>query len=143
MRPTLLQFRNPNERTGEYLLSDSHHSQGTDLSAGLNPRGTNLPKAARFTSLGFFDKATGQSVFTGPTSYNACEGFVRQTRTPTPGIIRPISAVGPNDNGKRQCIMIGDSIKHEPCLISDKADKASAQFLRTQRVTTTLAGKYC
>ena len=92
--------------------------------------------------MGFFDKATGQSVFTGPTSYNACEGFVRQTRTPTPGIIRPISGVHPNDSGKRQYIMIGDSIKHEPCLINDKEDKECAQILRNQKFTTTLAGEY-
>ena len=74
-RPTSLQFRAPDERTGEFNVDLEVNKEGKrlDITQGTrkNPKGTNLPKAERFGTLPFYDKGTGASVFLGPGSYNA------------------------------------------------------------------------
>ena len=72
MRPTLLNFRAPDERTGE-LTKTEINKNGTKFQIleerYTNPKGTNMSKEARFPNNNFYDLGTGQSVFTGPGSY--------------------------------------------------------------------------
>ena len=74
MRPTLLGFRAPDERTAEFPTQAEVTREGKllDITKDTkhNPRGSNLPRSVRFTSMPFYDRATGQSVFIGPGSYN-------------------------------------------------------------------------
>ena len=75
MRPTLLGFRAPDERTAEYNnhLEVNREGKKYDIlvETKQNPRGTNLPRAERFGTMPFYDRGTGQSIFIGPGSYNA------------------------------------------------------------------------
>jgi hypothetical protein len=86
MRPTLLGFRAPDERTADFTTQAATTRDGKLLDITKetkhNPRGSNLPRAVRFTSMPFYDRATGQSVFTGPASYNA--GLVAKKLTSEP-----------------------------------------------------------
>ena len=76
-RPTQLGFRAPDERTAEYNVDLTMNKEGKRYQileeTKVNPKGSNLPQAQRFKVMPFYDRATGQSVFIGPGSYNAHE----------------------------------------------------------------------
>lgn len=73
MRPTLLGFRPPDERTAELNTEVKVSREGKQynilVDTKQNPKGSNLPRAQRFDAMPFYDRGTGQSVFTGPGSY--------------------------------------------------------------------------
>ena len=91
MRPTLLGFRHPDERTAEYSAECRITNDGTKIKLAdrrkQSVKGTNLPKDTRFKAMPFYDRGTGQSVFLGPGSYNSQESFVKLKATPCPTII--------------------------------------------------------
>lgn len=62
MRPTLLHFRAPAERTGELIKTqvdrDGRHIEILQEKKA-NPKGTNLPKESRFPEMKFYDIHTG------------------------------------------------------------------------------------
>ncbi len=91
MRPTLLHFRAPDERTAEFAAGSLVNRDGTFINISdqkkQNPKGSNLPKAQRFERMPFYCSGSGQSVFTGPGSYNASEAFNKITSIKTPGIM--------------------------------------------------------
>lgn len=62
MRPTLLNFRAPDERTGEFTVTQVDKT-GTKIEIleekYVNPKGTNMPKESRFTPNNFYDRGTG------------------------------------------------------------------------------------
>jgi hypothetical protein len=63
MRPTQLGFRSPNERTAELNTELAVTKEGAhyDVVKGSkqNPKGTNLPRADRFTMMSFYCKGSG------------------------------------------------------------------------------------
>ena len=91
MRPTLLGFRPPDERTAEYTAELKVTRDGKFNNAfednKQNPRGTNMPRAQRFENMPFYDRATGQSVFTGPGSYKVGDASKRLHREACPTVI--------------------------------------------------------
>jgi hypothetical protein len=78
MRPTLLNFRAPDERTADLIYTEVDKA-GTryDITTEkkMNPKGTNLPKDSRFKEMPFYDRGSGQSCFLGPGSYNSHVSF--------------------------------------------------------------------
>jgi hypothetical protein len=85
MRPTLLNFLAPDERTADLIMTEVDKG-GTKFDIlsekKLNPKGTNLPRETRFKEMPFYDRGSGQSVFLGPGSYNSQVSFNMQTKTP-------------------------------------------------------------
>lgn len=83
MRPTLLGFRHPDERTAEYAAECRVSKEGGHLrlaeSRKPNAKGSNLPRDVRFKAMSFYDRGSGQSVFLGPGSYNSQDNFIRLT----------------------------------------------------------------
>jgi len=63
MRPTLLGFRAPDERTAELNTDNFCNREGTKYNiieeTKQNPKGTNLPKAQRFSAMPFYDRGSG------------------------------------------------------------------------------------
>lgn len=63
MRPTLLGFRHPDERTAEYASECRITNDGTKLKLAdrkkASVKGTNLPKDTRFKAMPFYDRGTG------------------------------------------------------------------------------------
>lgn len=78
MRPTLLNFRSPAERTPDFA-STAVNREGKKFDVcedrPANPKGSTLPRNSRFEQIAFYDTRTGQSVFLGPGSYNPQVSF--------------------------------------------------------------------
>ena len=92
MRPTMLGFRHPDERTAEF----APESQVTRLGDPLrltkktkkpSAKGTNFPQDSRFKEMPLYDRGSGQSVFLGPGSYNLSESYDKLTAKPCPTLI--------------------------------------------------------
>ena len=85
MRQTLLNFRDPNERTAEYRIAKCNrngHSLEYKKQIGFNQQGrsTNFSKERRFKAEKFYCNGTGESVFVGPGSYQPLENFSAQNK---------------------------------------------------------------
>lgn len=117
-----------------------------------NPKGTNLPRAQRFSSMPFYDRATGQSVFTGPGSYKVEDASKKLAQEACPTVIvspnrftnsmqKPISLLEGREAGEQHYILIGDQIKYEPGWVSNKEQKHNIEALDIGACTRTLAGK--
>ena len=91
MRPTLLGFRAPDERTGEFQGETQINREGKKLNivedTKSNPKGTNLPRAERFGNMPFYDRGTGQSVFIGPGCYKSGEAHSKLIKEPCPTLM--------------------------------------------------------
>ena len=89
MRPTLLAFRSPQERTAEFKSFEIDRS-GNNLNFVQkvgNKTGSNLPKEKRFKDPTFFSKGSGASSFLGPGSYNDHESFLHLNKSSCPSKI--------------------------------------------------------
>ena len=89
MRPTQLNFRSPGERTAEYKAYVMNN-QGQNLNflkKSMNTSGSTLPKEARFKDMPLVDKATGQTCFLGPGSYNDHQVFIDFNKASCPAKI--------------------------------------------------------
>ena len=83
MRPTLLGFRNPKEKTPD-AIPVTLTNKGISLnfrSSSINKRGTNLPLSVRFPNkeVGEQSSYAVSTSFTGPGSYNDIENFKKLT----------------------------------------------------------------
>lgn len=96
MRPTLLGFRAPDQRTAEFQSVTRVNKEGKHLNImdhKTNPTGTNLPKAERFGHMPFYDRGTGQSVFIGPGCYKSGEAHNKLLKESCPTVMVSISSV--------------------------------------------------
>lgn len=88
MRPTLLGFRAPDERTAEYNCEMEINREGKKYNilteTKQNPKGSSLPRAERFGTMPFYDRGTGQSIFIGPGSYKADDAAKKLAVEPCP-----------------------------------------------------------
>ncbi len=85
MRPTLLNFRSPKEKTPEFYNAGSITREGEPLNfrpKSLNKRRTVLPQADRFPVKNFFNHGSGVSAFLGPGSYNDHDDFIKLVKIP-------------------------------------------------------------
>ena len=72
----------------------------------------------RFKNDTVFDERTGQSIYTGPGSYNDLENFVRLMKRPTTAIMKK-SAYLTEEESKKPCyVMVGQQVKFDPIWLS-------------------------
>jgi hypothetical protein len=72
MRPTLLNFRSPNEKTPDFYTSDITYT-GNPLdfkTKQKNKKNYDFGKASRFPGYQYFMNGSGVSCFLGPGTYN-------------------------------------------------------------------------
>lgn len=77
MRPTLLNFRSPNERTPEFY-EQIVTKEGGSLNFQVkskNKNFSNFPQASRFKVATEYSKGSGASSFLGPGTYNDHDEF--------------------------------------------------------------------
>ena len=119
MRPTLLNFRSPNERTAEYRkLNVTRDGKPMSLAEkGVKVTGSSLPREARWKEAPLICKKTGATVFLGPGSYNDHTSFIKFNKMPCS---TKIQKPGGKNYGNQEYIMIGDQIKYEPAWIMSK-----------------------
>lgn len=79
MRPTLLNFRSPKEKTPDYYdISMTHLGEKLHFRAkSVNKRESNLAQAERFPSYKYYQEKNGVSCFLGPGSYNDHEDYLK------------------------------------------------------------------
>lgn len=84
MRPTLLNFRSPKEKTPDfYDVTTTHLGEKLNFrSKSINKRHSNLPQAERFPQHSYFQGSSGVSCFLGPGAYNDHEVFLKLTKNP-------------------------------------------------------------
>ena len=134
MRQTLLNFRSPNEITPEFRLTTVTY-KGTNLNYEVKDQAdptkysnveiqtfkedpqeaksvkgntkSNFGKEMRFREAPLFCQGSGQSVYTGPGSYNDHEKFIVNTKKPCSSLMK-MSGHLSKDESKKQCyILIG------------------------------------
>ena len=89
MRPTQLNFRSPQERTAEfkhYWIQNTGNNLNF-LQKTMNTSGSTLPKEPRFRDKPLYDRATGQTCYLGPGSYNDHENFIVMNKMSCPSKI--------------------------------------------------------
>ena len=86
MRPTLLNFRSPKEKTPEF-----YQVQMTNTGEHLNFRSTSInkkksimPQAIRFHEQSVYAGGSGVSCFNGPGAYKDQENFLKLKQLPCP-----------------------------------------------------------
>lgn len=133
MRPTLLNFRSPIERTAEFK-TPTVDKNGAELNFLTKPKSkakSNLGRDLRFKECPTFCPHTGQTLYLGPGSYNAHLSFKQLDKKPCPTVIKQIGILPKTETGKQQYIMVGSQIKYEPAWIPDKPTKMMLKDLKT------------
>ena len=114
MRPTLLNFRSPYEKTPEfYDVTLTNRGETLNFRAkSLNHKPSNLPQAMRFPQKG--DNGVtglkGATSFVGPGRYNDHESFSKLDKRPCSSVMRKITSVPHSESGKPSYIMVGHSL---------------------------------
>lgn len=134
MRQTLLNFRSPNEVTPEFRMvtvtykgtnleynqrdqSDPNRYANSELQTYhelknrpksiVSNTQSNFGKDQRFREAPLYCKGSGQSIYTGPGSYNDHEKFAKIKTKPCSTLMKNSSYL-PKEESKKQCyIMIG------------------------------------
>ena len=86
MRPTQLNFRSPQERTAEFKNFEVT-KEGLNLNfiqKTKNASGCTLSRETRFKEAPLVDRATGQTVFLGPGSYNDHDCYINLKKNSCP-----------------------------------------------------------
>ena len=116
MRPTLLQFRSPKERTPDcYNPTLTYEGRRVSFSpVRINDTRTTFSNAKRFTDYDIDAKKTGY--FVGPGSYKNDVSILGRTRIKGTHVYKPISAMNStvNDN----YIMVGDQVVFDSFQVS-------------------------
>ena len=89
MRPTTLDFRNPAERTAEFMkVTHTHNGVSLDMNRKTkNTTGMTMPKEKRFKDQPFYCKGSGATCFLGPGSYNDHQAYISLRKASCPAKI--------------------------------------------------------
>lgn len=95
MRPTLLDFKSPKEKTPDYLdQTVTYTGQNLNFQARtLNKKGSVLPQAERFQQYQLFKGGSSASSYLGPGTYNDHNSFLKLNKIPCASIMVIISAI--------------------------------------------------
>ena len=90
MRPTQLEFRSPNERTGDFTDKPGTTYMGEALnfqSKSKNKKSSILPKEERFQQYKLFRGGNHASAYLGPGTYNDHETYLNLNKMPCPSLM--------------------------------------------------------
>ena len=90
MRPTLLDFRSPKEKTAELPQDPALTYTGHALSfqsKTMNKKASVLPQQRRFQQYDQFKGGSSVSSFVGPGTYNDHESFLKLKKMPCSAVI--------------------------------------------------------
>lgn len=127
MRPTLLNFRSPNERTPEYHDVEVTY-KGEMLNfknISPNKRTSNFSKADRFPKRGDVGEVGVKTAtsFLGPGRYKHQESFNKLTQRPCSSLMRKITAIPESESKKPAYFMVGHSLKFESAFLATSKER--------------------
>lgn len=82
MRPTLLHFRSPKEKTPEfYDIRTTYTGEALNFkNSSINKRQSNFPQADRFPQFDFYSSGSGVNCFIGPGTYNDHDNYIKMAQ---------------------------------------------------------------